>query len=102
MLSDLRESGGIEQDADVVMFVYREQYYLERAEPSRRPEESDEKFNERFAKWQERCEQVWNTAEVIVAKQRHGPVGAVRLSFQGEYTKFGNLIGQDHYQEPEF
>ena len=101
-LADLRESGSIEQDADVVMFVYREQYYLERAEPSRRPEESDEKFNERFSKWQERCEQVWNTAEVIVAKQRHGPVGSVRLSFQGEYTKFGNLITDDHYQEPEF
>jgi replicative DNA helicase len=101
-LSDLRESGSIEQDADVVMFVFREQYYLERAEPSRRPEEAEEKFNERYAKWQERCEEVWNTAEVIVAKQRHGPVGMVRLSFHGEFTKFGNLITDDHYQEPAF
>ncbi len=101
-LADLRESGSIEQDADVVMFVFREQYYLERAEPGRRPEETEEKFNERHSKWQERCEEVWNTAEVIVAKQRHGPVGTVRLSFQGEFTKFGNLITDDHYQEPEF
>jgi replicative DNA helicase len=101
-LSDLRESGSIEQDADVVMFVFREQYYLERAEPGQRPEESAEKFNERHAKWQQRCEEVWNTAEVIIAKQRHGPVGTVRLSFQGEYTKFGNLAQSGHYEEPGF
>jgi replicative DNA helicase len=93
-LSDLRESGSIEQDADVVMFVFREQYYLERAVPGQRPEESMEKFNERHAKWMALCEVVWNTAEVIIAKQRHGPVGTVRLSFQGEYTKFGNLAQQ--------
>lgn len=101
-LADLRESGSIEQDADVVMFVYREQYYLERAEPGRRPEETDEKFNERYSKWHERLMEVVNTAEVIVAKQRHGPVGTVRLSFQGEFTKFGNLITGDHYEEPGF
>ncbi len=100
-LSDLRESGSIEQDADVVMFVFREQYYLERAEPGRRPEEAEDKFNERYAKWKERCEEVWNTAEVIVAKQRHGPVGSVRLSFHGEFTKFGNHIADDHYQAPD-
>jgi replicative DNA helicase len=100
-LSDLRESGSIEQDADVVMFVFREQYYLERAEPGRRPEEAEDKFNERHAKWHERCEEVWNTAEVIIAKQRHGPVGSVRLSFQGEFTKFGNHIQGDHFQDPE-
>ena len=101
-LSDLRESGSIEQDADVVMFVYREQYYLERAEPGRRPDEDETKFNERHSKWQQRCEEVWNTAEVIIAKQRHGPVGTVRLSFHGEFTKFGNLITDDHYQAPEY
>jgi len=101
-LSDLRESGSIEQDADVVMFVFREQYYLERAEPGRRPDESEEKFNDRHARWQQRCEEVWNTAEVIVAKQRHGPVGSVRLSFRGEFTKFGNLAAADHYQDPGF
>ncbi|MBR9970219.1 replicative DNA helicase [Magnetospirillum sulfuroxidans] len=101
-LSDLRESGSIEQDADVVMFVFREQYYLERAEPGQRPDETPEKYNERHAKWQERCEEVWNTAEVIIAKQRHGPVGTVRLAFHGEFTKFGNLMTDDHYEEPGF
>ncbi|MEO0036751.1 MAG: Replicative helicase dnaB [Pseudomonadota bacterium] len=101
-LSDLRESGSIEQDADVVMFVFREQYYLERAEPGRRPDEAEDKFNDRHARWQQRCEEVWNTAEVIVAKQRHGPVGTVRLSFRGEYTKFGNLADPGHFEEPGF
>ncbi|WP_142848700.1 replicative DNA helicase [Telmatospirillum sp. J64-1] len=95
-LSDLRESGSIEQDADIVMFVFREQYYLERAEPARRPDESDDKFNDRYAAWQKRCEEVWNTGEVIVAKQRHGPVGTVRLFFNGDYTKFGDLA-EDRY-----
>ena len=101
-LSDLRESGSIEQDADVVMFVFREQYYLERAEPGRRPDEGEDKFNERHSKWMQRCEEVHNTAEVIVAKQRHGPVGTVRLSFLGEYTKFGNLAESSHYEIPEY
>ncbi|MBY0430703.1 MAG: replicative DNA helicase [Rhodospirillales bacterium] len=100
-LSDLRESGSIEQDADVVMFVYREQYYLERAEPGRRPEESEEKFNERYSGWQQRCEQVFNTAEVILAKQRHGPIGTVRLFFDGNYTKFGNLDREYTVEETE-
>ena len=90
-LADLRESGSIEQDADVVMFVYREEYYLTRTEPTRRAEESDQKFNERHESWKERCEQTYGKAEVIVAKQRHGPTGIVRLSFEGAITKFDNL-----------
>lgn len=90
-LADLRESGSIEQDADVVMFVYREQYYLERAEPARRPEESEEKYNDRYAAWQQRYAEVHNTAEAIIAKQRHGPIGSVRLYFDGQYTRFGDL-----------
>lgn len=90
-LSDLRESGSIEQDADVVMFVYRDQYYLERAEPSRRPDEAEDKFNARYADWQARCSDAFNVAEAIIAKQRHGPVGKVRLFFDGQYTKFGDL-----------
>ncbi|MDG3443988.1 replicative DNA helicase [Nitrospirillum amazonense] len=90
-LSDLRESGSIEQDADVVMFVYREQYYLERAEPSRRPEEAEDKFNDRYQRWQQRLEEVHDTAEAIIAKQRHGPVGTVRLHFHGEFTRFSDL-----------
>ena len=94
-LSDLRESGSIEQDADVVMFVYREQYYLERAEPNRRPEEDEAKFSTRYAGWQDRCNAVWNTAEAIIAKQRHGPVGTVKLYFDGNITKFSDLIQDD-------
>jgi replicative DNA helicase len=90
-LADLRESGSIEQDADVVMFVYREEYYLTRTEPTRRAEESDQKFNERHEAWKERCEQTYGKAEVIVAKQRHGPTGIVRLAFDGSITKFDNL-----------
>ncbi|HYE52214.1 MAG TPA: replicative DNA helicase [Azospirillaceae bacterium] len=90
-LADLRESGSIEQDADVVMFVFREQYYLERAEPARRPDESEDKFNDRYQRWKQRCEEVYNTAEAIIAKQRHGPVGSVRMHFNGEYTRFSDL-----------
>jgi len=96
-LADLRESGTIEQDADVVTFVFREQYYLEKAEPTQRADESEDKFHDRHAKWQERMERVYNTAEAIIAKQRHGPTGKVRLSFEGATTKFGNLAGD--YQD---
>lgn len=91
LLSDLRESGSIEQDADVVMFVFREQYYLERAKPLMRADESPERFQERLARWQEKMQQVENLAEVIIAKQRHGPVGEVTLHFDGEFTCFSDL-----------
>ena len=82
-LADLRESGSIEQDADVVMFVFREEYYEARREPT--PGTDD------HAKWMDRMAKVHNLAEVIFAKQRHGPVGTVRLFFDGKYTKFDNL-----------
>ncbi len=94
-LADLRESGSIEQDADVVMFVYREEYYLQRGEPTRRAEENDQRFNERHDSWKQRCEQTYGKAEVIVAKQRHGPTGIVRLSFEGHITKFDNLAADE-------
>ena len=82
-LSDLRESGSIEQDADVVMFVYRDEYYHERLKP---PEDDP-----RFAEWMEKAERVHGKAEVILGKQRHGPIGTVELSFEGRFTRFGNL-----------
>ncbi len=94
-LADLRESGSIEQDADVVMFIFREEYYLSRGEPTRRPEESDDKFNDRYDRWKERCETAFGTAEVIIAKQRHGPIGTVKLHFEAETTKFDNFIGPE-------
>lgn len=94
-LSDLRESGSIEQDADVVMFVYREQYYIERAAPSQRDDESEDKFHERTEKWQARCEEVYGVAEVIVAKQRHGPIGTRKFAFDGNTTTFSDLITDD-------
>jgi len=101
-LADLRESGSIEQDADVVMFVYREEYYLTRSEPTRRPDESDERFNERHDQWKQRCEQAYGKAETIVAKQRHGPTGAVRLRFEGAITKFDNLPADDSYVRDQY
>jgi replicative DNA helicase len=95
MLSDLRESGSIEQDADIVMFVYRDEYYVARAEPGRRPDESDEKFNDRYEKWQQHKDEVEGLAEVIIAKQRHGPTGKITLLFDGNTTKFANYARQD-------
>ena len=94
-LADLRESGSIEQDADMVMFIYREEYYLRRGEPGRHANETEEKYNERYQQWQERLEKIYNVAEVIVAKQRHGPIGSVKLFFDGQYTKFSDL-DQNH------
>jgi replicative DNA helicase len=86
-LSDLRESGNIEQDADVVMFIYREEYYLER----KKPLENSEKHTE----WQEKLNQVRNISEIIIAKQRNGPVGTATLHFNSSTTGFSNL--ETHY-----
>jgi replicative DNA helicase len=79
-LSDLRESGSIEQDADVVMFVYRPEYYLEKSEPQAGTAE--------HITWQEKMSQVHNQALVIIGKQRHGPTGIINLEFESAYTKF--------------
>ncbi|MEO5372869.1 MAG: replicative DNA helicase [Alphaproteobacteria bacterium] len=96
LLSDLRESGSIEQDADVVMFIYREEYYLERAEPPLKPGEADDKHALRVAKWEEQLVHARNKAEVIIAKQRHGPTGTVEMHFNGEFTEFKDLMPDDH------
>ncbi|MFU8824379.1 replicative DNA helicase [Yoonia sp.] len=84
-LSDLRESGSIEQDADVVMFVFREEYYKEREKPG------DHEMD-KMAAWQEEMERLHGKAEVVIGKQRHGPIGTVELSFEGQFTRFGNLV----------
>ena len=91
MLSDLRESGSIEQDADVVMFIYRPEYYLRESAPEKRANESDDKFLDRIDQHQQKIDDSRNKAEVIIAKQRHGPVGTIELFFNGEFTKFGDL-----------
>ncbi len=84
-LSDLRESGSIEQDADVVMFVYREEYYKEREKPG------DHEL-EKMATWQTEMDHLHGKAEIVIGKQRHGPIGHVELSFEGQFTRFGNLV----------
>ena len=89
-MSDLRESGSIEQDADVVMFVYREHYYLKHSEPAQRPDEKLDAFNDRYERWRTQLDASVGKAEVTIAKQRHGPTGKVNLHFEDEFTKFGN------------
>ncbi|MGE0523707.1 MAG: replicative DNA helicase [Variibacter sp.] len=91
-LSDLRESGSIEQDADVVMFVYREEYYLKNREPRAGTEE--------YFKWQAEMEAVHGKAEVIIGKQRHGPTGTVPLQFKDDVTRFSNLADESRMPAP--
>ena len=98
-LSDLHESGSIEQDADVVLFVYRDEYYLAKKEPERDSHESEEKFNLRYDLHRERLEKAYNKAEVIIGKQRHGPTGLIELHFEKSLTKFSDLT--DAAQIPE-
>jgi replicative DNA helicase len=82
-LSDLQESGSIEQDADVVLFVFREEYYLKGQEPAA--------GTDAHIKWAAELEASRGKAEIIIGKQRHGPTGTVNLSFQGEFTRFSDL-----------
>src|ERR1700751_50925 len=90
-LSDLRESGSIEQDADVVIFVYREEYYLGNKEPRAGTPE--------YEKWQLDMSLVHGKAEVIIGKQRHGPTGTVELQFEGQFTRFSDLAQDGHLPE---
>ncbi|MFC3050962.1 replicative DNA helicase [Kordiimonas pumila] len=92
MLSDLRESGSIEQDADMVMFVFREEYYKEKDQPS----ESDQV---KHAEWQAQMSALYGKAELIIGKQRHGPVGTIQLAFEKEFTRFSDLADEDHLPE---
>ena len=87
-LADLRESGSIEQDADVVMFVYREAYYLERKEPSLGSIE--------HAEWQQKMDEVSTLADIMIGKQRHGPTGNVKFEFEAMYTKIKDLENKKH------
>ncbi|OYV32192.1 MAG: replicative DNA helicase, partial [Rhodospirillales bacterium 20-64-7] len=90
-LSDLRESGTIEQDADMVMFIYRDEYYLQQKEPKIAAYEKDDKFRDAMEKWQSDMSNAYNKAELILAKQRHGPTGKIDLFFEGEFTRFADL-----------
>jgi replicative DNA helicase len=91
-LSDLRESGSIEQDADVVMFVFREEYYHQMRKPS-------ETNREKFAEWLAEGDKYLGKAEVIIGKQRHGPTGTVELQFDAQVTRFGNLARSESMPE---
>ncbi len=90
-LSDLRESGSIEQDADMVMFIYRDEYYLQQKEPKIVAFEREDKYQEAMEKWKADMQNVYQKAELILAKQRHGPTGKIDLFFEGEFTRFADL-----------
>ncbi len=92
ILADLRESGSIEQDADIVMFVFREEYYLEKNLPVQRDNETSEAFKDRFLRWEARCNEAQGKAEIIVAKQRHGPTGLIQVQFESKFTRFLDLV----------
>ncbi len=99
MLSDLRESGSIEQDADMVWFVFREDYYVASREPKRPTEGDDVKIVEAHEQWMRDMERVYGTAELIVAKQRHGATGKVRMRFDSRVTKFSDPIDEGYMPE---
>ena len=89
-LSDLRESGSIEQDADAVMFIFRESYYKSRAEPREGTAE--------HLTWQDEMDRIRNLAEIIIGKQRHGPIGTVKLHYNEDLTKFSNLAREGRFE----
>ncbi len=97
-LADLRESGTIEQDADVVMFIYRDEYYLEQKMPKIAAFENEDKFQAAMDEWKRQMDRVHNQADLIIAKQRHGPTGTIQLFFEAEFTRFADLdlVHRDH------
>lgn len=90
-LSDLRQSGTIEQDADAVIFIYRDEYYLVRSEPTRRADESEDRFNDRHQRWEQRLSDEAGLADIIIAKNRHGKTGSVRARWIGHRQVFADL-----------
>jgi len=98
-LSDLRESGSIEQDADIVLFVYREEYYVASREPKRPVEGDDVKIHEAYAEWARDMERVYQLSELIIAKQRHGATGKVKMKFDAKITRFSDHIDADYLPE---
>jgi replicative DNA helicase len=99
LMSDLRESGSIEQDADIVMFVFRENYYIHNAEPKQNTGETDEHYQARVEEWIKRDRDTANIGEVILGKHRHGSTGTVKLFWNGEFARFGNLTREDYLPE---
>ena len=99
VMSDLRESGSIEQDADIVMFVYRENYYIQNEEPKQKAGETPEQLQHRMEDWQQRVRATANIGEVIIGKQRHGPTGTVQLFWNGDFAQFGNLTKEEYLPE---
>lgn len=97
-LADLRESGQIEEDADVVMFCYREHYYVKRAAPQQRDGEAGDKFAERTAAWGQRCSRCVGLGDVIIAKQRNGSVDTAQLRFDDRFMRWGDLARQDRLE----
>jgi replicative DNA helicase len=90
-LSDLRESGTIEQDADSVMFIYRDEYYLEQREPKSATFDNEDKHQAALAEFTRQMHKVHNLADLIIAKQRHGPTGTIQLVFEAEFTRFADF-----------
>ena len=99
VMSDLRESGSIEQDADSVMFVFRENYYIQNEEPKQKSGETPEHLQKRIEEWEARVRATKNIGEVIIGKQRHGPIGTVQLFWNGDYAQFGNLAREEYLPE---
>jgi replicative DNA helicase len=98
-LSDLRESGSIEQDADIVLFVYREEYYVASREPKRPMDGDDAKVFEAYEQWQRDMERVYQLSELIVGKQRHGATGKVKLKFESKITRFSDHVDEGYVPE---
>lgn len=97
-LADLRQSGSIEQDADIVIFVYRQEYYLKKTEPERKPGESDEKYTKKLNEWHEAMDRCRGIAELIGAKNRSGPDFVVRCLFQPEHSRMANMAHQGDFR----